>query len=315
MQKEGEYSMKKKANFFTEFKQNKVLFFMLAPCLIFFLFNSYLPMLGIYYAFTKFDFEGGLFGSPFVGLANFKFLFESGDLLRITINTLCYNFAFIILGNGLAIILAILMSEISSKLFKKISQASMFLPYFISYVIISALIYNIFNFETGILNTYLKDFGAQPFDSYNTPWIWKYILVALYLWKEVGYISIIYLAAIMGISTEYYEAAKMDGASIFQQIKYITLPNLKPTFIILLLLKLGQIIRGQFDLFYQVIGNNGVLFNSTDIIDTYVFRSLKVNFDIGMGTAAGLYQSLFGLIIILVINHLIKRNNEEYALF
>jgi putative aldouronate transport system permease protein len=300
---------------FHEFKKNKVLFIMLAPCILFFIFNSYLPMVGIYYAFTKFDFDKGLLGSPFVGLENFKFLFESGDLFRITINTLGYNIIFIILGNAIPILIAILMSEIGNRFFKKFTQAAMFLPYFISYVIISALMYNIFNFESGILNSYLKELHLAPFDAYNIPWIWKYILVLLYLWKEIGYNSVIYLAAIMGIGNELYEAAKIDGAGVFQQIRYITIPNLKPTFFILLLLKLGQIMRGQFDLFYQVIGQNGVLFNATDIIDTYVFRSLKVNFDIGMGTAAGLYQSLFGLIIILSVNAIIKRTNKEYALF
>jgi ABC-type polysaccharide transport system, permease component len=305
----------KKHNFIYEIKKNKVLFVMIAPTIIFFLINSYLPMVGIYFAFTRFDFNGGLFGSPFVGLENFKFLVSTGTLFKITLNTVLYNLAFIIIGNVIQIFIAILMSEVPGKIFKKTTQSIMFLPYFVSYVIINALVYNIFNFESGFLNTLLKSIGLASFDAYNSPWIWKYILVALYLWKQLGYGMVIYLATIMGINEEYYEASEIDGANVYQQISHITLPLLKPTFIILFLFSIGSILRGQFDLFYQVIGSNGILFDATDIIDTYVFRALKVTFDVGMGTAAGLYQSLFGFIIIMITNHLIKKNNSEYALF
>jgi ABC-type polysaccharide transport system, permease component len=306
---------KEKHNFLYEVKKNKVLFIMIAPTIIFFFINCYLPMVGIYFAFTRFDFNGGLFKSPFVGFENFKFLVSTGTLLKITLNTVLYNLAFILIGNALQIFIAILMSEVPGKLFKKTTQSIMFLPYFVSYVILNALVYNIFNFESGFLNTLLKSVGAASFDAYNSPWIWKYILVALYLWKQLGYGMVIYLATIMGINDEYYEASEIDGANVYQQISHITLPLLKPTFIILFLFSIGSILRGQFDLFYQVIGSNGILFNATDIIDTYVFRALKVTFDVGMGTAAGLYQSLFGFIIIMITNHLIKRNNSEYALF
>lgn len=152
-------------------------------------------------------------------------------------------------------------------------------------------------------------------DIYNTPWIWVFLIIIFYLWKNLGYSMVIYLAAITGISDEYYEAARIDGANIFQRIWYITVPMLKPTFVILLLFSLGSIMKGQFDLFYQLIGNNGVLYNATDIIDTYVYRSLKVTFDIGMATAAGLYQSLFGFILIMTVNYIIRKVNEDYALF
>jgi putative aldouronate transport system permease protein len=272
-------------------------------------------MVGIYYAFTRFDFNGGLFGSPFIGLDNFKFLTQSGILLKITTNTVLYNLAFIILGNLLQIFVAILLSEIPNRFFAKFSQSAMFLPYFVSYVIVGVLVYNLFNYESGVVNTMLQSFNMQPVDAYSSPGMWKYVLVGLYLWKMLGYGTVIYLAAILGINSDYYEAAMIDGANIFRQIRHITLPMLIPTFIMLFLFSLGSIMRGQFDLFYQVIGQNGLLFDSTDIIDTYVFRALRMNFDIGMGTAAGLYQSVFGFIIIMTVNWLIRRNHEEYALF
>lgn len=306
---------RKESDLIYDFKKNKILLLMLAPVVVFFFINSYLPMVGIYYAFTKFDFNGGLFGSPFVGFDNFKFLFQSGTILKITVNTVLYNLAFIVIGNALQVFVAILLSEMSSRIFAKISQSIMFLPYFVSYVIVGVLVYNLFNYESGFVNTMLQNFNMDPIDAYSTPGLWKFVLVALYIWKMLGYGTVIYLAAILGIGSEYYEAAKIDGANIFQQIRSITIPLLVPTFIMLFLFSLGSIMRGQFDLFYQVIGSNGLLFDATDIIDTFVFRSLKMNFDIGMGTAAGLYQSVFGFIIIITVNWLIKRNHEEYALF
>lgn len=307
--------MVKRRGFLYEIVTNKIMFLMLLPTLIFFFINSYIPMVGIYYAFTRFDFNAGLFGSPFVGLDNFSFLWKSGILLKLTLNTLGYNLAFIVFGNVFAILCAVLLSEIRSAWFKKMAQSVMFLPYFISFVILSVIVYNLFNYESGFLNTTLKGFSYEPVDVYNTPWAWVFLIIIFYLWKNLGYSMVIYLAAITGISDEYYEAAKIDGANIFQRVWHITIPMLKPTFVVLLLFALGSIMKGQFDLFYQLIGNNGVLFNATDIIDTYVYRSLKVTFDVGMATAAGLYQSLFGFILILSVNYVIRKINDDYALF
>ncbi|QGQ98177.1 sugar ABC transporter permease [Paenibacillus psychroresistens] len=307
--------MIKKQGFLHELNKNKILFLMIAPTLVYFLINSYAPMIGIYYAFTTFDFGGGLFGSPFVGLENFKFLFKSGVLMKLARNTIGYNFAFIVMVNSFSIFCAIMLSEIRGRMFKKITQSVLFLPYFISFVLLNAIAYNLFNYETGFLNSTLKMFEATPKDIYNTPNAWIFLLIAFYVWKNLGYYMIIYLATITGISDEYYEAAKIDGANIFQRVWYITIPMLKPTFMILFLFSLGSIMKGQFDLFYQLIGDNGLLFNTTDILDTYVYRSLKVTFDIGMATAAGLFQSAFGFILIITVNYLIKKSNEEYALF
>ncbi len=306
---------RKKKGFIYELVHNRVMFLMLLPTLIFFLVNSYFPMVGIYYAFTQFDFNTSMFNSKFVGLQNFEFLWRSGTLVKLTMNTIGYNIAFIVLGNVLAIVCAILLSELNGKWFKKISQSVMFLPYFVSFVILSVIVYNLFNYDSGFLNTMLTQFGVDPVDVYSKPWAWIFLIIVFYLWKNLGYSMVIYLAAITGISDEYYEAATIDGANIFQRIWYITVPMLKSTFVVLLLFALGSIMKGQFDLFYQLIGNNGLLYNTTDILDTYVYRSLKVTFDVGMATAAGVYQSLFGFVLIMTVNYIIRKINDDYALF
>lgn len=288
---------------------------MLIPAALFFLTFHYIPMFGVYLAFTKFNYIDGIFKSPFIGLANFKFLYISGALFNITKNTILYNLAFILFGNLCQVLVAIFITEINGKLFKKVTQSLMFLPYFVSYVLLGLFVYNLLGYEFGALNTLLRSLNLQPVDAYGTTGIWKFILVGAYIWKNIGYGSVIYLSTIMGISSELYEAAKIDGANIFKQIRYITLPLLKPTFLILFLLQLGNILRGQFELFYQIVGTVGTLYKTTDIIDTYVFRSLVNTFDIGMGTAVGLYQSLFGFLLILTVNYIIKKVNDDYALF
>lgn len=307
--------VKKKRGILYELRVNRILFLMLVPAAVYFILNNYLPIFGMYLAFTRFNFADGIFKSPFIGLENFRFLWESGKLVKLTINTISYNLAFILIGNFMQIASAILLSRLGCKIFKKITQSVMFLPYFVSYVILNVIVYNLFNYDVGFINGVFTSMGQEPFDFYNTPGIWPFILVILYIWKQVGYGTVIYLATITGISPELYEAAEIDGANVFQQIRYITIPLLVPTFITLLLFSLGGIMKGQFDLFYQVIGNNGVLYDATDILDTFVYRSLKQDFDVGMSTAAGVYQSIFGFIVIMVSNALIKRNHPEQALF
>lgn len=303
------------SGFFKELIKNKVLFLMILPALLFFIVFSYIPMVGIYYAFTNYSFDGGLFGSPFVGLQNFKFLFESGALYNLTKNTVLYNLAFIFIGNILQLICAVFLSELAGKWFKKATQSIMFLPFFISFVLVGAFVYNLFNFENGVINTVLRQLGMQPYDFYLHTAPWKYIIVFFNVWKGLGYGTVIYLAAIMGISEEYHEAAKIDGANIFKRIRFITIPLLRPTFILLILLSLGGILKGQFDLFWQIVGNNGMLYDATDIIDTYVYRSLAINFDIGMGTAAGLFQSFFGFVLVITVNWIVRKVQKDYALF
>jgi putative aldouronate transport system permease protein len=301
--------------FLRELYRNKLLFLMLLPALVYFLVFSYVPMAGVYLAFTRFSHRTGLFKSPFVGFSNFKMLIDQGILEYLTRNTVLYNLAFILIGNFCQVTIAIVLSRLGNMGFKRTCQSIIFLPYFVSYVIVATFSYALFNSGTGVVTTLVRAMGYPAFAPYSDPGMWKYIIVLTYLWKSIGYGTVIYLAAITGISDEYYEAAQVDGASVLQQIRYITIPMLIPTFIILLLLAIGGILRGQFELFYQLVGNQGQLFTATDILDTYVFRILRTNFDVGIGTAAGLYQSLFGFILIMTVNYLVKRNHEEYSLF
>ena len=301
--------------FIEEFRRNWILFLFLVPCFVFFLINNYLPMVGIYFAFTQFNFRDHLFASPFVGFKNFEFLFRS-EILHLTQNTILYNIVFIVVGNVLQVLFAILISHVDNKKLRKTSQTMIFMPYFVSYVILRVLVFNLFEYEVGLINNFITGMGLERIDFYNTPAYWPWLITLFYLWKNIGYGMVVYLATITGISTEYYEAAQIDGANIYQQILYITVPLLKPTFIILLLYALGGIMKGQFELFYQLVGNNGTLFNVTDIFDTYVYRITTTQpLSMGMGTAAGLFQSIFGLVVIVSTNFFIKRKNPEYALF
>ncbi|MDR1530649.1 MAG: ABC transporter permease subunit [Clostridiales bacterium] len=304
--------------FSAELWKNKVLYLMVLPAIVFFITFSYVPMVGIYYAFTNYNYVDGLFGSPFVGLKNFQYFFYGGwnsPVWLLTRNTVLYNLVFIFLGNALQCFIAILITEVPGRLFKRVTQSAILMPYFVSFVIIHAIAYNFFNAEFGTLNTFLKSVGANTIDVYGIPWAWPFIVLFFNIWKGLGYGTVVYLASIMGIDREIYEAARIDGCGVFKEIRYITVPLLKPTFIMLVLFSLGGIMRGQFELFYQLIGRNGQLFPLTDIIDTYIYRSLTINFNIGLSTAAGLYQSVFGLITVLVTNAIIKRNNPEQALF
>jgi len=307
--------LKKHNGLLKEISTNKILFLMLVPAFVYFIIFKYLPMVGVILAFKKYTYAGGIFGSPWSGFDNFRFLFISGIIYRITRNTVLYNLSFLSLGIILQVFCAVILSELSSKIFKKVTQSFMFLPYFVSFVLLSAFVYNVFNYEYGTMNSIIQSMGGEPVDIYSMPWVWKYILNVFYQWKNIGYGTVIFLAAITSIISEYYEAARIDGANIFQQIRLITIPLIVPTIVIVFLFNVGKILQGQFELFYQIVGNNGQLYEATDIIDTYVFRSLTRDFDIGMGTAVGFYQSLFGLLLILTVNYVVKKVQSEYALF
>lgn len=302
-------------SFTRELWRKRVLFLMISPTILFFIIFSYIPMPGAYVAFVDYNIGKGIFGSNFVGLKNFEFLARTGDLWRITKNTLLYNLAFILIGNLVQVVMAIMISEIGSKLYKKLTQSIILLPYFISMVIVGFFAYNLFNYSYGFVNSLLVNMGLEKHDFYSDPGIWKYIIVAFKVWSGTGYGMIVYLATITGIDQEIYEAAALDGASPLQKIRYITMPLLKPTVILLLLFSLGGILKGSFDLFYNLIGTNSVLYPQTDIIDTFVFRSLMGQFNFSQGAAVGFYQSLFGLIFVLVINAIVKRIEPDSALF
>lgn len=294
---------------------------MILPGAIYLIINNYLPMLGVLFAFKDLDYSHrGLFNmlwySDWSGLKNFEYLFKTKDAFIITRNTILYNVVFIVLNTTVAITIAILLNDIKNKFASRLYQSLILLPYLISMVIVAYLTLSFLNVENGIMNrSILSMFGIDPVSWYNEPKYWPIILTLVNLWKNIGYLCIIYLAAIVGIDPEYYEAAKIDGANKWQQIKNITVPLLMPTIIILTLLAIGRIFNSDFGLFYQVPLNSGPLQSTTDVIDTYVYRGLMTLGDIGMSSAAGVYQSIVGFVLVILSNYLVARKDRDRALF
>ncbi len=301
--------------FFKTLRRHWMLLLMLTPALLYVLIFSYVPMTGIIMAFKKYQYAGGIYFSPWNGLDNFRALLIAGKLGEVTRNTLLYNIAFIFLGVVFEMGSAILINELGSKWFKKIAQSFMFLPYFISWVVVGAIMYNVFNYEKGVVNHIITALGGEAFDLYNTPIAWVPVLIFLKLWKQTGYGSVVYLAAITGLDQEMFEAASIDGASAWQKIRYITIPSLTPTMVTMVLLAIGNIFRGDFGMFYQTVKTSAILQPVTDIIDTYVFRLLITNGDVGVSAAAGLYQSVLCFITIMICNKLVKTIDPDYALY
>ncbi len=298
-----------------EFRKNKALFAMIFPAVLLVFIMQYLPMSGLVLAFKAYRYDRGVFGSAWNGLNNFRYLFASGTGWLITRNTILYNLLNLITSQCLAVIIAIFICEINARIFKKVTQTVILLPYFISWVVVGVFVYSIFNYETGLINGIREVFGKDPVNFYGMPGAWPIIICCFNSWKWTGYNSVIYIAAIMGIDGAVNEAAEIDGATIFQRIWHITIPSIRPTLITMILLQVGRILRGDFEMFYQIVGNNGQLFNATDVIDTYVFRSLTQNPDIGVTAAATFYQSVLCFIIIVVVNKIVKNIDEDYALF
>lgn len=302
-------------NFTKDLKKNGALWTMLIPALLVTIVLAYIPMVGLILAFKNYNFGKGVFGSDFNGIDNFKFLFSSGTGWLITKNTVLYNVMNLITSQALAIVIAIFITELLHKTYKKLTQSIIFLPYFISWVIVGIFVFALFNFETGMMNNFIKSAGGEPVNLYAKPSVWPFIICAFNAWKWCGYNSVIYIAAITGVDQEIYEAAAIDGATIFQRIRHITFPCIRPTVITMLLLQVGRILRGDFEMFYQIIGTNGQLYNATDVIDTYVFRSLTSGATLGMTTAASFYQSVVCFVVIVLVNAIVKKIDEDYALF
>ena len=293
-----------------------MLYLMMAPGLIYLLINNYIPMAGIVIAFKKLDFSKGIWKSPWVGLENFEFLFSSKDAWIITRNTLLYNLAFIVVNMVVGIAIAILICEVRSKKMKKLYQSVILLPFLMSMVILSYIVYAMLSSENGLINnTVLPMLNMEPIQWYQDPKYWPFILIFSNCWKGVGYGCLIYIATLIGIDPAYYEAARLDGASKWQEITRITLPCLVPTIITLLLLSIGRIFYSDFGLFYQVPQNSGVLFPTTNVIDTYVYRALIEQGNISMSSAAGVYQSLVGFVVVIVSNLIVRKYDKDRALF
>ena len=302
---------KRKHGFLFNLKKHWLLFIMLIPAIAYVLVFSYAPMTGLVLAFKRYQFRGGIYFSPWNGLQNFEALLISGKLGMATRNTLLYNIAFIALGVVFEMGSAILLNEIVFKRFKKVSQTLMFLPYFISWVVVSAIVYNVFNYERGVVNHVLTALGGDAFDLYNTPGAWPILLVLLKLWKQTGYGSVVYLAAITGLDQEMFEAATIDGANAWQKVRHITIPMLIPTMMILVLLGVGNIFRGDFGLFYQTVKSSAILQPVTEVIDTYVFKIGIEQAKFSEATAAGLFKSVIGLVLVLTTNYLAKKVDPD----
>ena len=306
---------KKKNGFLKKLHKYRVYLLMLSPAVIYTLIFAYYPMTGVVMAFKKYNYAGGIWGSPWNGLDNFAFFFKSGQAGLVTRNTVLYNLAFILIGTFIQVAVAVFLTEIRGKRFRKVSQSMMFLPYFISWVIVGVMAFNIFSSDYGFINRLITMFGGEKISFYTTPQCWPFILIFFNVWKGVGYGSVMYLAAIMGIDTSVYEAAAIDGANVFQRIFKVTIPMIMPTMVILLLMSVGGIFKGNFDLFYNLVGNNGLLYNYTDVIDTLAMRALISSNDFGMSAAIGLFQSVLCFVTVTIVNKLVSLYDRDYALF
>jgi putative aldouronate transport system permease protein len=312
-------AIKNKKSFIKKIKDNKEFLLLTLPGTVWFLIFAYLPMIGIVIAFKNWSISGGfiesLIKSEWVGLDNFKFLFNSSDAWLITRNTVLYNLVFIILGIILPVTFAILLKELLNKKLSKFYQSSMFLPYFLSWVVVSYCLFAFLSPEKGYVNGIISSLGGDKISWYTEPKYWTAIIIFMSQWKGIGYGTVVYLASICGIDKSYYEAAVIDGANKWQQIKYITIPSLKPVLIIMFITAVGGMFKADFGLFYQLPKNSGALYPVTNVIDTYVYRGLTNLGNIGMSSAAALYQSFVGLVLILVTNGIVRKVDNENAFF
>jgi len=304
----------------TSLKKQFPFLLMLLPGVFVLIINNYIPMIGVVMAFERYRFKDNfitsLLTSEFVGFQNFEFLFKTPNAATATFNTVFYNLIFIALGLIVPVMLAIALNEVKKKFLGKLYQSLIFLPYFLSWIVVSYLAYSFFSSERGFINTaILTPLGLDTINWYFEPKYWRVILIFFWLWKYTGYNMVVYLAAIAGIDGEYYEAASIDGATKWQSIIHITIPLLRPLMIILTLLAVGRIFNADFGLFYNVPKNMGTLYEVTDVIDTLVFRSLRNMNNVGMSSAAGLYQAVLGCITIFTVNLIVRKIDKDKALF
>lgn len=311
--KKAEVKKGKKKNALKEYWP---LYLMMLPALLYLLINNYIPMAGMVIAFKKLNFAKGIWASPWAGLKNFKFLFASKDAWIITRNTLLYNIAFILVNMVVGIAIAILITEIRNTKLKKIYQSAILLPFLMSMVILSYIVYALLSAENGLVNnSILPLFHIDPIQWYQKPKYWPAILIIANCWKGVGYGCLIYIASLIGIDPSFYEAARLDGASKWQEITKITLPSLVPTIITLLLLSIGRIFYSDFGLFYQVPMRSGLISSVTDTIDVFVYKGLTQLNDVGRASAAGFLQSVLGFVLVLTANFIVRKIDEDNALF
>ncbi|MDR1277853.1 MAG: ABC transporter permease subunit [Treponema sp.] len=307
-------AVKNPGSFLGEIKKNFSLYLLMVPGILFFFVFSYLPMGGLVIAFQEFNLIRGVFGSNFAGLANFKFLFVNNTILKVMLNTLYLNILFIVFTTFTAVTLAIMFSEIRHKKTKRFTQTISILPYFISWAVIALFLQSFLQADGGIIPTFLSARGVD-INFYSSPQFWPFILVVLRIWQGAGYMAVVYIAAITGMDTGIFEAARIDGASRLQIIMRITIPYLRPVVILMTLFSVGRIFYGDFGMIYGIVQDNALLFSTTDVIDTYVYRMLRSMSDYGMATAVGMLQSVFGLIFVYSANLIARRLEPGSAIF
>ena len=300
----------------TRWKKYIPFYIMALPGIVYMICNNYMPMFGIILAFKKLDVTKGILRSPWAGLKNFEFLFKTKATIGIIRNTVLYNLVFLFLGTALAVALAILLNEVKSKKMGKLYQSLILIPYLMSWVIASYLVYAFLAQDIGIVNnSILKPLGKEAVSWYMEKKYWPYILTFCYMWKNIGYMMIIYYSSIVSLSADYFEAASLDGATKWQQIRLITLPLIKGTIITMVILNLGRIVTSDFSLFYQIPKNSGALYSVTQTLDVYVYNALMKNSDFAMSSAASVFQSIVGFIFVLITNAIVRKYNKESALF
>lgn len=310
--------VKKKNGFFQEIKKHGFLYGMRVPGILQIFIFSYIPMLGLVIAFQNFNVKDGIFGSSFCGLNNFRFFFNGSiwpGLSKAAVNTLWLNVIFIIASTFVSVVLAVVFSEITAKKYKKITQTLSLLPYFISWTIVSLFLNNaVISTDNGILTNLLEGMGIQ-INFYQEAWVWPIIMVVLKVWQASGYGAIVYLATITGIDPGIMEAAEIDGATKWQKIRYMTLPILRPTVILMTLFNIGRIFYGDFGMFYALIGDNSMLYSTVDVIDTYTYRAMRTLNEYGLSTAIGMVQSVLGFIMVVTANKLARKYEPDSAIF
>lgn len=296
-------------------KMTLALFSMMLPGFVYLIINNYIPMAGLTIAFKRFDYSKGIWGSDWCGFSNFTYLFKTQDAVNIIRNTIGYNLVFIILGNILAVTVAVMLNFLRGKLNKKIYQTVILVPYLISMVVVSYIVFGFLSQENGFLNKLIQAMGGEPISWYTQSKYWPFILVLVNLWKNFGYNSILYYATVIGIDSALYEAATVDGANRWKQVWHVTLPGLRGTIITMVLLNIGRMFYTDFGLFYQVPMRSGLISSVTDTIDVFVYKGLTQLNDIGRSSAAGFMQSVLGFLMVLLANFIVRKIDEDNALF
>lgn len=304
-----------RAGLIRDISNNPQLYALMLPGALFILVFSYIPIVGYVLAFKQYDITKGIIGSPFAGLTNFEFFFKGNDWLRVTGNTIILNLLFILYGMGLSVLFSLMINEIQRNRIRKIVQSCIFLPYFISWLVVDRMLYSLLSTNTGLINQLLVALGMNKMNFYNQPNYWRFILTLVYVFKNTGYYSVIFLGSISSLDTAYFESAVIDGATRLQVMFRITLPLIRTTVLTMLLLAVGRIFYGDFGMIYGLIGDNSTLFATTDVIDTYSYRALRKLGNFSMSSAITLYQSVFGIVTVCIFNWIVKRVDPDVRLF